>query len=85
MDLPTDNSWNDQSGFHPWYPSHGSPSVSPNSIWMWSANSIGEGMNLSYNFLSQKNYCIETTFVFTTANDNNINSSARSNIYLTDT
>lgn len=85
MDLPRDNYWNEQTGFHPWYTSHGSPSVGPNSIWMWSANNRGEGMNLAYNFLSQKNYCIETTFTFTTGNDNNIPPNARSNIYLTGT
>lgn len=51
MDLPPNNSWSNQSGFHPWYPSHGTPSVGLNSIWLWSANGIGEGVNLAYSFL----------------------------------
>ncbi len=45
---------------HPdWQTSHGSPSVSPGSIWMWSANGVGEGINYqSYNFEAGKEYCI---------------------------
>lgn len=50
MDLPTDGYWQDPAGSPPWYPSHGSPTVSPNSIWMWSYNGRGEGVNLTYNF-----------------------------------
>lgn len=65
MDLPNDPYWNDPTGHHPWYPSHGSPTVAPNSIWMWSYNSYGEGVNLAYNFISGKRYCMETGLTFT--------------------
>lgn len=45
---------------HPdWQTSHGSPSVNTGSIWMWSANGVGEGINYqSYNFVAGKEYCI---------------------------
>ena len=52
---------------------------------MWAANDIGEGVNLAYNFMGQKNYCMEATFYFTNGNDNKINPDAKTNIYLTDT
>lgn len=48
-----------------WQASHGTPSVSPNNAWMWSANGIGEGINYhSYNFVAGRQYCI--TIVATT-------------------
>ncbi len=48
-----------------WQASHGTPSVSPNNAWMWSANGIGEGINYhSYNFVAGRQYCI--TLVATT-------------------
>ena len=50
MNLPTDSHWNDPIGQDPWYTSHGSPTVSPGSIYMWSYNNIGEGINLKYPF-----------------------------------
>ena len=65
MDLPNNGYWNDHAGTPPWYPSHGSPSVGPNSIWMWSYNNIGEGVNLAYSFGNSLRYCMETTFTFT--------------------
>lgn len=48
--LPYDSKWNKLAGSDPWYTSHGSPSVSPNNIWMWSYGGRGEGMNLKYHF-----------------------------------
>lgn len=44
MDLPVNSSWTSQTGVNNWYQSFGSPTVSPNSAWMWSYNSKGEGV-----------------------------------------
>ena len=42
-----------------WQASHGSPSVSQNSAWMWSYNNRGEGINYhSYNFVKGRTYSI---------------------------
>jgi len=51
---------------HPdWQVSHGTPSVNPGSIWMWSAIGNGEGINYnSYNFIQGQEYCV--TFEATT-------------------
>lgn len=51
MDLPSDNYWSNQKPILGWSPSHGHPSVSPNNIWMWSYNNLGEGVNLEYKFI----------------------------------
>lgn len=36
QNLPNDWHWNTPSGAHPWYSSHGSPTVRPGAIGMWS-------------------------------------------------
>ena len=46
MDLPQDSSWSTNVPVGVWTSSHGTPSVNPNSIWMWSYNNWGEGVNL---------------------------------------
>lgn len=48
--LPNDWHWNEKGGSDPWYTSHGSPTVKPGEIYMWSVHGIGEGMNLKYPF-----------------------------------
>lgn len=83
MDLPQDPYWDDQNGAHPWYPSHGTPTVSPNSIWMWSYNNNGEGVNLAHNFLANKRYCIETTMKLSLHPSAVNYANARTNIVLT--
>jgi len=52
------NSFYDNS--HPdWQTSNGTPSVSTNSVWLWSANGHFEGINYSgYNFVKGKQYCV---------------------------
>lgn len=58
MDFPNQNQF-----FGPWLnwqASHGTPTVNTNSIWMWSANQIGEGINLAANFKKGNEYCIES-------------------------
>ena len=66
-----------------WTPSHGSPSVSPNNAWMWSANNIGEGINLNYSFSQGQNYCLDID-AFTNVDTNSPpNANARANINLT--
>lgn len=47
------------SSYESWKTSHGTPTVSPNSAWMWSANRIGEGLNLNANFIKGRDYCTE--------------------------
>jgi len=66
--LPNDWHWNTPVGSHPWYTSHGSPSVQPNSIYMWASSNIGEGMNMSYNFKKNIEYCVDFNFYFTGSN-----------------
>jgi len=72
MNLPTNSHWNDPKGKYPWYPSHGSPTVSHNNIWMWSRfhgkTSYGEGINLKHYFHKGRKYCIDTLFRFTSEN-----------------
>lgn len=63
--LPNDWHWNEKNGSDPWYTSHGSPTVKPGSIFMWSVHKIGEGMNLKYSFEKSRKYCVETLFSFT--------------------
>lgn len=82
MNLPSDGSWNDPAGSPPWYPSHGTPTVSLNSIWMWSYNGRGEGVNLAYNFQANKRYCMETTMRLSTAGNGSIYPNGRINIVL---
>ena len=67
--LPTDSSWTDQNSF-PWSQSHGTPTVSPSSIWMWSYNGRGEGVNLAHNFVKDEEYCIDGVFSLDTHNGN---------------
>lgn len=83
MDLPANSYWNDQSGHYPWYTSFGSPSVSPNTIWMWSMQSYGEGMNMAYNFIANKDYCVEVKWTHTQSNNGILSPNSRPNIHLT--
>lgn len=59
MDFPPMNQF--KGTFLNWQVSHGTPSVSANSVWMWSASNIGEGINLAASFQKGKDYCIEST------------------------
>jgi len=67
--LPTAYVWNSITGKYPWYPSHGSPTVSPNKIFLWAkyyaGKKRGEGMNLRYTFWRGRKYCVDTLFTFT--------------------
>ena len=58
MNLPADGSWVEGDAVDGWTSSHGTPSVGPNSIWLWSHSNYGEGVNLEYEFKKDKKYCI---------------------------
>ena len=72
MNFPNDNYF--ITSYENWSASHGTPSVFPNSAWIWSANKIGEGMNFKHSFISGKNYCIESLFQQFSYSPNNLGS-----------
>jgi len=53
-----------------WHASHGSPSYSPGSLWMWSYNNYGEGVYFEgFTFTAGHTYCI-TFDTYTRTHDN---------------
>jgi PKD repeat protein len=54
-----------------WLSSHGSPSYSPGSLWMWSYDNYGEGVYYQgFNFIAGHTYCI-TVDTYTRTHNNN--------------
>ena len=51
MNLPPNEYWSTNVPVDGWTSSHGTPSVGPNKIWMWSYNNYGEGANLQHSFI----------------------------------
>lgn len=83
MDLPQDSYWSTNVPVGVWTSSHGTPSVSPNNIWMWSYNNWGEGVNLQFNFSKNQKYCLETVLSTKVRNNGTPNPNAYANIFLT--
>ena len=58
MDLTGNGSWVSAEPVGRWTSSHGTPSVGPNILWMWSYNGGGEGVNMQYTFTKGERYCM---------------------------
>lgn len=53
-----------------WMSSHGSPSYCPGQMWMWSYNSVGEGVYYQgFNFVAGRTYCVTIDTYTRTHND----------------
>jgi hypothetical protein len=59
MNFKHDSSWSNSLPINGWSKSHGTPTVSPTSIWLWSYNNYGEGVNYEYHFEKGLEYCYE--------------------------
>lgn len=66
-----------------WQTSHGSPSVSANNAWMWSAYSRGEGINLKYSFAARNQYCIDIYAMTNTRGNSPAHPNSKANMILT--
>jgi len=64
--LPKDSHWKSTTPVSNFSVSHGTPSVSPNKIWLWSYFNVGEGVNLHWNFNQGKTYCLKSSVKLTT-------------------
>lgn len=68
-----------------WVDSHGSPSWGTSSVWTWSRNDRGEGVNYSgYNFVKGQEYCVSFTLNASTSTGQRPNANASMNVRLTE-